>query len=171
MTHSQLKNSGFAWALAFVACSSPTSSTAQSDAAAADIASMCQAQCGWEQRCGSASAQCADSCAAKMGTNNVFRSEAIEAMRNCYNSLACGQGDDSCTNAALVAVNADSNDAGYQACIARHEACASDGTSDFSDDRCATRFMFAAAAVAAFDACLNQPCEQISACIDGVMGR
>ena len=132
---------------------------------------MCQAQCAWEQRCGGAAAQCVDSCAAKMGTTNVFRPESIDAMRDCYAALACGQGDDSCTTAAVTAVNANLNDAGYQACLSRHEACASDGTSDFSDDRCVTRFMFTLAAIAEVDACLEQACEQIGGCIDAVMGR
>lgn len=153
------------------ACSSSPAPATQSASSAADIASMCQAQCDWEQRCGSVVTQCKESCAAKMGQNGVFRSEAVHAIGTCYGSLACGNGDDSCTTAALTAVNASLNDTGYQACIARHEACASDGTSDFSDDRCFTRFMFIASAVAAVDRCLSQPCEQIGACIDGVMGR
>jgi hypothetical protein len=113
--------------------------------------------------------QCVASCQAKLGVNDAFLSEALVAMRDCYLNLACGQGDDSCTTAALTAVNADPNDAGYTACLGRHDACSNSGTG-FSDDHCVTRFLFKPTAVRAFDACLAGPCDQISACFDNVIG-
>lgn len=155
-------------------CGSTESETATSSA---DPSAMCEALCKYEARCAESGVtplpleECKANCLRKAGTNNVYRGDALAALRDCYGTLVCSASDDACFESAVYVVTSEpTSDAVFQACTARHTECGSDGTGDFSDDHCASQLIFTPAAKASFDDCLKLPCEQINACWENVIG-
>lgn len=155
-------------------CGSTESKEATSTA---DLPAMCEALCRYEARCEESGVtpppleECKANCLRKAGTNNVYRADALGALRDCYGTLGCSDRDDACFESAVYVVTKDpTSDAVFQACTARHTECGSDGTGDFSDDHCASQLIFIPAAKAAFDSCLKMPCEQINACWQNLIG-
>jgi hypothetical protein len=152
-------------------------SDSETATSSADLPAMCEALCKYDTRCAESGVtptpaeECKANCLRKAGTNNVYRADALGALRDCYGTLACTDNDDACFESAVYAVTRDpTSDAVFQACRARHTECGSDGTGDFSDDHCASQLIFIAQAKASFDSCLKLPCEQINACWEQVIG-
>jgi hypothetical protein len=173
MIHSK----GAALAMTLLSLAFACGSTETKTSSSADLKGMCEALCKYEARCAESGAtptpaeECNATCQRKAGINNVYRADALGALRDCYGTLACTERDDSCFESAVYAVTRDpTNDAGFQACTARHTECSSDGTGDFSDDHCASQLIFIASAKASFENCLKLPCEQINTCWQNVIG-
>jgi hypothetical protein len=152
-------------------------STESKSASSADLPAMCEALCKYAARCAESGVtptpaeECKANCQRKAGMNDVYRADALGALRDCYGTLACTERDDTCFESAVYAVTSDpTKDAGFQACTARHDQCESDGTGNFSDDHCASQLIFMASAKTSFEACLKLPCDQINACWQDVIG-
>ncbi len=136
----------------------------------------CAAECNRQQRCPDPAVtpptpeECIATCRARLGTAPAYRSDVIDALGGCYQTLACGAGDDCSSQAVLVVTSSPENDPQVKACLAQQQACATAGT-PFVADLCRTRLMLIPSAQTAFDVCLSKACAEIAACIDTVVGR
>jgi hypothetical protein len=145
-------------------------------ATAADLDATCESQCSRSDRCPDPDItsppheDCVSSCLGKLGDAGVFRQDVVAALSDCYDSLACNVSDDTCTGEAVAVVTTTpTEDPHFQQCVSRHDTCDSGG-GGFSDDECVLRFFLVQSAQLDFDACLQQDCSTISACLDGLRG-
>jgi hypothetical protein len=138
--------------------------------------STCDAICGRDVRCATpdnpVSPTCQSNCAADFSKPEVYRSDALAAMRNCFAALGCTGGDDSCTTQAILATSTNPlADPGYLSCKSRYDACNASAPGNFSDDICSWRLTLTAAVQAPLDACLALACTEVNACIDALLGQ
>lgn len=130
----------------------------------------CAAYCGWKDRCGDAASDCVSHCGAE--GQNLYarvRSEAVQTLSDCFSTMQdCGS-DDACFEQAVRAVApALTDDPKYKACAAARASCPD---SPFNDDYCASLLILVSSAQAEFEACYDEPCDQMRDCVKKVTGE
>lgn len=154
----------------------PTTGNGATAATAAEVATHCDAVCGWDLRCSTAtdpaSPTCQSNCSLDFSKPEVYRSDTLATMRQCFEALGCGGGDDSCTGQGILAANPNpATDPGYLSCRSRYEACSASDPGNFSDDICSWRLLLTDAVQAPLDSCLALACTAVSACVDALLGQ
>lgn len=144
------------------------------DGSTVTMADLCQAICGRQQRCATASSPvdpaCVQNCMADGPAPGICRNDSLATMRDCFQTLACGTSDDECTVRAVA--QADPNwqqNAEIQSCLAMHAACDASGVGGFVSDTCVLLPILTDAAHLAFSACFQKACALVQACLDAAM--
>jgi hypothetical protein len=144
-------------------------------ASAADLTNLCKEQCARDSRCATAddpvSATCQTDCEIERSKPEVWRSDALAVMANCFSTLACGSSDDGCSAQAIRSVVADpTTDPRYLSCRSRFDSCKASDPGSFSDDICTMRFVLTDAVQGPLDQCLARTCAEVNDCIDALLG-
>jgi hypothetical protein len=99
----------------------------------------------------------------------VYRPDVVDSLTRCLSARACGEGDDACFSQAAAPHESDPAVVAYQsACLQRRSECNVGGQS-FSDDLCANTGLALPVVQDELAQCLSQPCDQIQACLGGVL--
>ncbi len=160
----------FIVATGLFACSDEPSSGGGDDAAAAD-AKFCQAEFDLETQCGNMppSTEVAECTSKEVCRRNLFRPDALTAVRTCLVERDCMAFADACYGeVAQAQPDTASSTAFGAACMPRLAECAMEG-SGFLDDYCYSYEIIQDGVLDKMTACLSQPCPMISDCLSGTV--
>ncbi|MEM9194436.1 MAG: hypothetical protein AAGF12_34985 [Myxococcota bacterium] len=126
---------------------------------------FCSADIARDTRCGEMPEEMAECVAENACTfDQLIRPDAVTAVAACIQNLACNTSDDDCFRApGLGIAPTPGADAFETACTMRRQECG--GT--FSDDFCSFD-IGSTQTIAAAQACVTMPCDQIDGCFDGL---
>lgn len=139
----------------------------------ATIASYCAARCSYLTRCPDADVDgegpsCATTCETQYGTIfQNWRPGYRDHVTTCVSDLACGDSNDRCFSEFVAGDPRYPNIPEVQSCLERRTDCMDDG---FSDDACAAIAAVNDTTRSKAEACLDEPCGSIQACILSVLG-
>ncbi len=121
---------------------------------AVDCFASSQARCDWFEKCQDPNAQgCMDHCECGPA---IYRSDVIDTIAKCYESLACDKDDDVCETAGLKHVGMNASLDAVNSCIeAYHQSCPE--YSDIDESVCWSVPML-----------VPEGKEQLLACFDGL---
>lgn len=125
---------------------------------------LCDDICARQTSCGG-DGTCDPKCPAQA---ELVRPDAIDALDDCYLTLACSDSDDTCLQKAEDAVGDRATDTQFRAdCTAARDAC----DDSFGDDLCFESFLYSDDVVTDLEACLVLPCDQVNDCLNTATAR
>jgi len=150
-------------------------------ASEADLLGLCEASCGWQNRCGEGSKkECTSFCKKSFisGVNPPLQATFVRATTSCFKTLRCGVTDDTCGHQGLLAVDKDyKNSAFVKRCLKAQRKCEDaiptppkNGSSldtsaqTFSNDLCTMGVSFTSTGQAKAEQCFALSCSQVSSC-------
>jgi hypothetical protein len=159
----------------------PRQSDAGSDADASlpsgSLEGFCGAMCDERYRCGSLDpndqtrTECIADCVFDWGPSDVYREDVFAAIQACLANLDCSRSIDECNLDGANVVSSDpENHPLVTNCMAKAATCKG-SDNPWNDDLCLMGLFMLESLKPDFNACMNQPCEEVRACFDVLRRR
>jgi hypothetical protein len=125
----------------------------------------CNSTCAWDIKCkrtNHTQETCVSDCSKGFVNESVYRTDVLGAVKDCFDSLACGKNDDECNATALFNQGLTDSDAKalYDSCRSRYTGCNLVGKEDPVDLACAYVLMVTSATREAIKTCLAGDCPE-----------
>jgi hypothetical protein len=133
------------------------------DDAAGSHGSPCAAHAAWEKRCDAEQPYWGETECLENNWQYV-RDQFLDAMNDCFETLACDASDDRCEEAGLKAIGITdeqdvADDAAFHACLDRTHACS------VLDDYCVAVVAYTDEGREKLADCLDLDCSRLEACL------
>jgi hypothetical protein len=140
----------------------------------ASLAAYCDSNCAWQIKCHFSLAtkeKCVSECSEDFGNERIYRTDVFGAVKECFDSLACGKNDDECNGTALFNQGKSDSDAEalFEGCHSKFAACKNDSDESSANMACTYALIVTAPIREAFKTCLAGDCANVTSCLARAM--